>query len=261
MHGLHSKSGLPLIAAAALFCVAFAGWCGHEASAATNASTNQAIAEATPPALAQQGQLIFDHTPKYAKKYVGNTLTCNDCHLESGTQAFSAPMIDLAGLFPMYSKRAGHVITLTNRIQECFVRSEAGTPPPANSKTMRALVAYIDWLSRSGVKGKPYQGRGLVPLPALTGDPVAGKAIYGAQCAMCHGVNGAGVPHVFPALWGNNSYNTGAGMNNPSKMARFVVHNMPQTHPGLLSPQQAYDVAAYIHTKPRPKFNPVYKSY
>jgi thiosulfate dehydrogenase len=211
--------------------------------------------------LARQGKLIFDETPKYAGTYVGNKLACNDCHLQSGTAPYAAPMTDLAGLFPMFNKRAGHVISLQNRIQECFARSEAGAPLPEDSREMKALVAYIDWLSHDEVKGKPYKGRGLVKLPQLAGSPVSGKAVYLSQCAGCHGSDGAGVPPVLPAVWGPDSYNDGAGMNDPAKMAAFVAHNMPQNHPGTLTAQQAYDVSAYIHSMPRPKFNPAYKNY
>ena len=50
-------------------------------------------------------------------------------------------------------------------------------------------------------------------------------------------------------------------MNNPVKMAAFLVPNMPQNNPGSLTPQQAFDVAAFIHTMPRPKFNEAYKHY
>lgn len=211
--------------------------------------------------MVRQGKLIFDETPKYASAYVGNKLACSDCHIKSGTADYAAPMIDMAGLFPMFNKRAGHVISLQNRIQECFSRSEAGRPLPLDSPQMQGLVAYIDWLSRDGVKGQAYKGRGFVKLPALTGDPVAGKAIYVAQCAGCHGSDGAGVPPILPALWGNASYNDGAGMNNPAKMAAFVSYNMPQNHTDSLTPQQAYDVSAYVHSKPRPRFNPAYKGY
>jgi thiosulfate dehydrogenase len=45
------------------------------------------------------------------------------------------------------------------------------------------------------------------------------------------------------------------------KMAAFVQHNMPQNAPGTLSAQEAYDVAAYIAAKPRPKMNPAYAKY
>jgi len=39
-----------------------------------------------------------------------------------------------------------------------------------------------------------------------------------------------------------------------AKMAAFVQHNMPQTDPGSLTPQEAYDVAAYVHSKPHEHF-------
>jgi len=64
-----------------------------------------------------------------------------------------------------------------------------------------------------------------------------------------------------PALWGPESFNDGAGMNGISKMARFVQFNMPQNRRGTLSAQDAYDVAAYIHAQPRPRFNSAYKNY
>ena len=50
-------------------------------------------------------------------------------------------------------------------------------------------------------------------------------------------------------------------MDQLPKMAPFVQHNMPQNHPGTLTAQEAYDVSAYVHTKPRPKFNPEYSGY
>ncbi len=207
------------------------------------------------------GKLIFDDTPTYAHAYAGNQFTCSDCHLQSGTIAYASPMIDLAQAFPAFSQRAGHVITLQQRIQECFTRSENGQPPPLDSKELNALVAYIDSLSTGAARGHSYPGRGLVPVPALTGHPLTGRALYARQCAACHGHNGAGVPHVLPPMWGPGSYNNGAGMDKPPKMAAFLIRNMPQNHPGTLSPQDAYDIATFIHSMPRPAFNPAYKSY
>jgi thiosulfate dehydrogenase len=212
-------------------------------------------------ALIHQGKLIFDETPKYASQYVGGRLACTDCHIGSGTVAYAAPMIDMAGLFPMFNKRAGHILSLQNRIQECFSRSESGRPPPLDSPQMKSLVAYIDYLSKDQLQGQPYQGRGLVKLPSLTGDPGHGKAVYSIQCAQCHAADGAGVLPMFPAVWGPKSFNDGASMNNPAIMAAFVAHNMPENHPGTLKPQDAYDVSEYIHTMPRPQFNEAYKNY
>ncbi len=256
-----------LHAALAVGCALLAGCSSKVPTAQSTPATSSSQPEpAQMPAGAagdeiRLGKLVFDETPRYAAAYVGNRLSCNDCHLKSGTAAHAAPMVNLANLFPMYNKRAGRVISLQERLQECFVRSENGRPLPDDSKEMRALVAYINWLSKDGVKGKPFEGRGLVKLPALKGDPARGKAVYASQCAACHGSDGIGEPPIIPPLWGRNSFNDGAGMNEPEKMAAFLMPNMPQNHPGTLAPQSAFDVAAFIHTMPRPKFNQAYRRY
>ena len=207
------------------------------------------------------GIQLFNSTPVYAPQYTGNKLACSDCHIEGGIVPHASPMVGLPTLFPMYSKRAGHVVSIEERIQECFTRSENGTPPPEKGGEMNALVAYIQWLSQPEPARQPFTGRGLIDLPALQPNPKHGARVYAEQCANCHGKEGSGHPPLIPPLWGPDSFNDGAGINDISKMARFVQHTMPQTCPGILSPQAAYDVSAYIHTKPRPKFNPAYKKY
>jgi thiosulfate dehydrogenase len=207
------------------------------------------------------GQQLFLNTPRFAPQYVGNRMNCADCHAESGTVPFAAPMVGLTGMFPVYNARAGRVITLEDRIQECFTRSENGRPLPYNSKEMIAIVAYIQWLSQGQAAGHPFPGRGLVKLPELRGDPERGAVIYAQQCAGCHGAEGKGDPPVFPPLWGPDSYNDGAGMNQVTKMAAFVQHNMPLNHPGTLTAREAFDVAAYVASKPRPRFNSRYAIY
>jgi thiosulfate dehydrogenase len=207
------------------------------------------------------GQNIFDYTPRFAANYVGNQMNCADCHLQSGRASYSAPMTGLAHIFPTYNERAGRVIPLYRRIQQCFARSENGRPPAPDSKEMKALLAYIRWLSPTGYARHAPRGRGLVNLPKLHGDPGPGAAIYAKQCAACHGADGSGVPPVLPPLWGPASFNEGAGMSRVEKMAAFVQYNMPQNAPGSLSAQEAYDVAAYVNSKPRPKMNPAYEKY
>lgn len=215
----------------------------------------------TPSVLAQQGKLVFSFTHRYASPWMGNHLACTDCHLMDGTVDYASPLIDVANLFPSYSKRAGHDITLQQRIQECFVRSENGKPLPDDSLQMKALVAYIQFLSRNGVKGKPYKGRGLVSLPKLTGNRKRGKRLYTAKCAACHQPDGAGIPNAYPPLWGPGAYNDGAGMNRVPVLAAFIQHNMPRQRPGTLTAQQAFDIAAYVDSQPHPKFNQAYKNY
>jgi thiosulfate dehydrogenase len=207
------------------------------------------------------GQNIFDYTPRYAAKHVGNQMNCADCHLQSGRAPYSGPVVGLAHIFPTYNERAGQVIPLSRRIQQCFARSENGRPPAPDSREMKALLAYIGWLSPAASSRQPPHGRGLVKLPKLHGDPGRGAVIYAKQCAACHGADGAGVPPILPPLWGPGSFNEGAGMNRVEKMAAFVQYNMPQNAPRTLTPQEAYDVAAYINSKSRPKMNPAYAKY
>ncbi|MGI9071268.1 MAG: c-type cytochrome [Bryobacteraceae bacterium] len=97
------------------------------------------------------GRLIFTQTPKYASAYVGNQLSCSNCHLGAGTAALAAPIVGLPGLFPMFNQRANRVITFAERLEECFVRSENGKPLPYDSPEMTALIAIFSgfhWDSR-----------------------------------------------------------------------------------------------------------------
>ena len=208
-----------------------------------------------------RGELLFDETPLAGAKYTHAKIACSSCHAEGGIQPFASPMVGTPMLFPMYSQRAGHKITLKDRIEECFVRSENGTPLDYNSPDMTAIVDYIVWLSERQPDSQPYVRRGLVNLPDLKPDPVHGAEIYSAQCAGCHGDNGEGNPYLFPPLWGEGSFNDGAGMYSIRKMAAFVQHNMPQNRMGILTPQEAYDVSAFIHNQPRPKFNKAYGKF
>jgi thiosulfate dehydrogenase len=209
----------------------------------------------------RRGASIFNETPLYASANTASKISCANCHAEGGIQPYASPMVGLPKLFPMYNARAGHKISMKDRIQECFVRSENGKPLDYNSDTMKNLVDYITWLSQPEPGHRPFEGRGLVKLPKLTPNPKNGEQIYFSQCAGCHGNDGAGRAPMFPALWGQNSFNDGAGMNQIPKMAAFVQHNMPQNRMGILTPQQAYDVSSFVHQHPRPAFNQAYKHY
>src|SRR5665647_3228766 len=64
----------------------------------------------------------------YAPRYTSAKVSCTNCHAEGGIQPYASPVVGLPTIFPMYNKRAGRVISLQDRIQECFVRSENGRP-------------------------------------------------------------------------------------------------------------------------------------
>ena len=52
-------------------------------------------------------------------------------------------------------------------------------------------------------------------------------------------------------LWGPDSFNDGAGMHRVKTAAAFIHANMPLGQANLPL-EDAYDVAAFINTKPRP---------
>ena len=200
------------------------------------------------------GLHVFNDTPKYAAQYVGNKMSCGHCHIASGTVAGGIPLVGVPGMFPVYRDREKAVVTFEERIEQCFQRSEHGHRVPNDNPIMVGLVAYAQWLSKDQVTGHPFPGRGLVKLPELNGDGDRGSEIYSLQCALCHGPEGAGNPPAIPAVWGPNAYDDGAGMNDIAKMAAFVQHNMPKTDPDSLTPQEAYDVATYINSRPHEPF-------
>jgi thiosulfate dehydrogenase len=88
-------------------------------------------------------------------------------------------------------------------------------------------------------------------------DPVRGKIVYEQNCTVCHGDNGQGVVNLgftqFPPLWGDKSYNWGAGMHKVNIAAKFIKANMPLGKPNSLSDQDAWDVAAFINSQQRPQ--------
>jgi thiosulfate dehydrogenase len=207
------------------------------------------------------GSRLFNETPIYGTQYAKARIACGSCHLGGGTAPYSAPVVGSAQAYPQFSARAGRKVSLEDRIDECMTRSENGSPLPSNSPEMKGLKAYIDWLSEPHRGEAKYVGRGLKPMPVLTPDPKHGADIYAAQCAGCHGANGEGARRPFPPLWGPEAFNDGAGMNGIQKMAAFVKVNMPQNRKGILSAQDATDVAAFIHAQSRPAFNHAYDHF
>jgi thiosulfate dehydrogenase len=207
------------------------------------------------------GRSLVNATQTTAKAYVGNGLNCASCHLAGGTVAYAAPLVGLWGVFPEYVARSGRVETLADRINDCFLRSMNGRPLPIDGAEMRALLAYTAWLSTGVPTGASVEGRGFAELavPPRAPDAARGKGVYARQCAACHGADGGGVPNgtggfAIPPLWGPQSFNVGAGMARTSIAAAFVEAKMPLGHGNSLALQDAWDVAAYFTSQPRPDF-------
>ena len=203
------------------------------------------------------GREIVMNTQQTMKGYVRAKLECSACHIDGGTKPMGGSFVGTAAYFPQYNKRSKRIIALQDRLAECFLYSMNGRPPNYASKEMVGLVAYIAWLSR----GTPEfatpspANRFMEPLPSTSPDVAHGAKIYAQKCSLCHQANGAGVAGAFPPLWGDTSFNSGAGMAHVDRMTGFVMHNMPQNAPGSLSLGDSYDVAAYVLSHGRPSFD------
>jgi thiosulfate dehydrogenase len=209
-------------------------------------------------ALVRQGQAIFMNTKALASEYVGNEMNCVNCHLDRGRKANSAPLWAAYTMYPAYRKKNDKVNSFTERMQGCFQFSMNGKAPAADSDVLNALSAYAYWLSTGAPVGKALPGRGFDEPPPRGGfDAARGALVYQAQCVICHGPNGegkkVGATSVFPALWGKDSYNWGAGMHRINTAAGFIQHNMPLGKGETLSDQEAWDVAAFINAHERPQ--------
>jgi len=207
----------------------------------------------------RMGRDIMLDTPKHAARFVGNSLSCANCHLDAGRMAGSAPLWAAYVNFPAYRAKNGKTNTFQERMQGCFRFSMNGSAPPLGDPVLVALEAYSFWLATGLPVNKEVAGRGYPKLekPAQAPDFARGQAVYTAHCALCHGANGAGQRAagrvVFPPLWGDDSYNWGAGMGSISNAANFIHANMPYGMSYSLTPQEAWDVAYFMNGHERPQ--------
>ena len=208
----------------------------------------------------RRGEAIFLHTRREAGAYVGNELSCQNCHLDAGRLANAAPLWGAYPMYPAFRAKNNHVVTFQERLQGCFVFSMNGRAPPLGSPVLVALESYAYWMSSGVPVGTEVAGRGYPKLsaPARTPDYDRGEVVYGKRCALCHGADGQGRYAsngrlAFPPLWGPQSFKWGAGMANVDLAAGFVKANMPLGLGGSLSDQDAWDVAMFIDSHERPQ--------
>jgi thiosulfate dehydrogenase len=198
--------------------------------------------------------------PKGKLAAISNGMNCQNCHLNGGTIILGNNYSAVASTYPKLRARSGGLESLEKRINDCMERSLNGKPIPNDSKEMNAMVTYIKWLGKD--TPKPV-GAGLASLPFL--DRAAsiekGQMVYQQKCIACHGANGEGVlslegnAYVYPPLWGEHSYNVSAGLFRLSRFAGYVKANMPlgATYDSpILTNDEAWDVAAYVNSMPRP---------
>lgn len=200
------------------------------------------------------GYKIVVDTQEYGRPYVGNRLNCTNCHLDAGMNPNTASFVGISRLYPEYRARADRKMTLADRISECFERSMNGSAPPPDSSKLQAVVAYIEWLSQNVPPGSAVPWRGIPRLSSShIPDLVNGKKQFATKCVFCHGADGQGTMAA-PPVWGPHSYNIAAGMARVTVAASFIKSNMPRGWGWTLTDDEAFDVAAYVNSQPRPDF-------
>jgi len=208
----------------------------------------------------QIGPMVADP----AKRYSGNNLSCQNCHLKAGTQPYAMPLTGVWGQFPQYRGREGEIGTLEDRINGCMERSMNGRALPLGSREMKAFLAFSRWVSTGIPDGAKLTGSGALNVkePGRAADLGHGQQVYAQVCATCHAKDGlgqraaSGNGYTFPPLWGPDSYNNGAGMARLLGAAAFIKHNMPfgiTYATPVLSDEDAYDVAGFINSAERPQ--------
>jgi len=200
--------------------------------------------------------------PKGTVAARSNGMNCQNCHLEAGTKAWGNNYSGVYSTYPKFRERSGTVENIYKRVNDCIERSLNGQPIDTMSREMQAIHAYIKWLGKNVEKDVRPKGVGIKDIPLLdrAADPAKGKIVYVEKCQRCHGENGEGTLNVdhtsflYPPLWGDKSYNTGAGLFRISRFAGYVKDNMPfgASHKATqLSDEEAWDVAAFVNSQPR----------
>lgn len=218
------------------------------------------------------GHELIAHTSKYfgpngTVAKITNGMNCQNCHLNAGTQPWGNNYGAVYATYPKYRDRSGHIESIYKRVADCMERSLNGKALDSSSKEFSAIYAYIKYLGKGVIKNsKPY-GSGIEKISLLNraADPIKGRTLYIAKCQICHGNNGQGQmvasndEYVYPPVWGDHSFNDGAGLYRISNLAGYIKNNMPflQTshEQPTLTDEQSWDVAAFINSQPRPHMN------
>lgn len=201
----------------------------------------------------RRGRALLRHTRDSLPRHVGNKLQCVSCHQSDGTRKLAMPWVGVYARFPQYRSRAASTQIIEDRINDCFKRSMNGQPLVPESRDMRDMIAYMAFLSLGYPIGAEVDGQGLPRLDPQQGDSARGAAVFQSKCIACHGPKGQGTD-IAPPLWGRYSYNIGAGMARVRTAAAFIKGWMPQNAPGSLTDREAFDVARFINSQPRPDF-------
>lgn len=215
------------------------------------------------------GEDLIANTSKYLGPHgsvlqISNGMNCQNCHLDAGTRPWGNNFGAVFSTYPKFRARSGGIENIYKRVNDCFERSLNGRALDTTSYEMQSIYTYLKWLGQGVPKGKKPYSSALPRLPYMNraADPQKGKTVYINNCQTCHGQRGEGVlnadgqSYSYPPLWGEHSYNDGAGLYRLGHFAAFVKNNMPFNQASHFAPkltdEEAWDVAAFVNSQPRP---------
>jgi thiosulfate dehydrogenase len=190
-------------------------------------------------------------TPEYGKRLLTR---CGSCHIDAGAEPGELSLIHAISRYPD---------NIEQRINECITRNRNGRPLPKDSTEMLAMISWLQFLADEDAASSASRRQSHDPpafkTPNRVPSPQAGEQLFAKRCADCHGKDGAGLPasrnpadgYLFPPLWGTDSFTDAAEMHRVAIAAGFIKAKMPLGRPDL-DDDQAFDVAAFIDSKPRP---------
>jgi thiosulfate dehydrogenase len=242
--------------------------------------TRPSAAKAPAYATEEYGRRLIETTTEYLgpdvadpkMRYTSSRLACASCHFAIGTEPGTLTLLQANEHYPRFSARVGTKTDLADRVNECMQRSLNGRPLPRDSAEMIAMVSYLkslgDLNAALGASARKAKEPEAFKTPKRAASLEAGRHVFEQRCAACHGTDGLGLHasadplhgYVFPPLWGPDSFNDGAGMHRALTAAKFVKARMPLGKPDL-SDDQAFDVAAYLNSQPRPEMPNLAQDY
>ena len=189
-------------------------------------------------------------------------------------------------MFPEYNNRAARLISLGDRIVDCFLRSENATGrfasqadaeageqnhpdadealSPASKEVLAVVRLYRVAVAQGYAVGAnpAWRGQNAIASDKLVARRVARSRAAAKRCSWsaarratartaraCRSATRKPGP-----LWGPDSWNDGAGAARVYTLAGIIRYTMPYLDPGSLSDEEAQHVAAFINSKPRPQY-------
>jgi thiosulfate dehydrogenase len=241
---------------------------------------NRAVAPANSSATEEYGKRLIAQTtellgPDVADpkmRFTDSRLACASCHIGAGLEPGNLSLVAAMSKYPRISPRSGGNETIQDRINGCMTRSMNGRALADTSPEMIAMVSYLKFLGNqdaaTGAGQRKAHESSAFKTPNRAANLEAGQRVFEQRCAACHQNDGFGLlasgnpvhGYVFPPLWGPNSFNDGAGLHRVLTAARFIKAKMPLGAANL-DDDQAFDVAAFINSKPRPEMTGLDRDY